>query len=162
MPRYFRLWATIGVGVLALSGAWLAVTWPQFRSTRQVVARLPDPGRLQPEAPVYYHGVEVGRVTDVAPIGRGDTALIHLAVRTHPPVPLSTKSKVQRRRLGPLGADVVDLVDMTAADVMTEPRSLEASDTLAGLPAAPLDPRAVAAQRALDSLSASLERARKP
>ena len=162
MPRYFRLWATIGVGALALVAAWLAVTWPQFQPTQLVIARLPDPGRLRLDAPVYYHGVEVGSVTDVAPIGRGDTALIHLAVRTDPPVPLTTKSKVQRRRLGPLGADVVDLVDMTAADGMTVPRSVQASDTLAGLAAAPLDPRAVAAQRALDSLSASLGRARKP
>jgi ABC-type transporter Mla subunit MlaD len=161
MHRYFRLWATIGIALAALIGSWLVVTWPRLKGTVEVHGWLPERGRLQRDAPVYYQGVEVGRVANVSPTNRGDTVVVRLKLQAVPPVPLSNRSRLQRRRLGPLGADVVDLHDMTAGDLNSGVRALEPTDTLAGLAPAPLSAGSIAAQRALDSVSAMFERGRK-
>ena len=120
-----RVWLLVAAAVVAVLAAWLAVTGPRL-ATRHVVAELPAPRFVRPGVPLFYAGLAIGRVREVA--CRDSVAVIVLAV-DHPDLPLTRAHRVRRMQMGSYGDDAVELVATTEAS-----RPLEASDTLAGLP----------------------------
>jgi ABC-type transporter Mla subunit MlaD len=151
-PR-LRLSLILATGLIAVGVAWYAVIAPRLRPTRTVMATIPDRGQLREDAPVYYHGAEVGRVSEITARSGQDGAVLRLELQAEPAVPLTRADRVRRRQVGVGGQDVVDIIPATSAGM-----PLAARDTLAGDPARPPTPAEMAAKRVMDSVSSMFSR----
>ena len=141
--RHRRLWLIVAAAAIALAGAWIAVA-PHLFAARRAFGVVPDPRFVRPGVPVVFAGLKVGRVDGVA--CRDSGAVVTLVLERQD-LYLTRAHRVRRIQLGAIGNDAVEIVAPTH-----DAAALERSDTMSGLPPAPLPTADSALARELAAL----------